>query len=70
MKHIIVAILLLTAQLVKAQDCTTRAANRPAESVRFQDEYSRSGEGPKVDISVSKMKPYLTISENWVKKAF
>lgn len=63
----VIAIFLLITQGVKAQDCSTIAANKTAESIRFKDEYIRSGEGPKVDVSVTKMKPYLSIAENWIK---
>ena len=59
--------LLLVAQSNYAQDCNTRAANKPSESVHFPDVYERSNKDPKVNISTAKMKPQLTIAENWVK---
>lgn len=67
MKHIYIAILLISFQVANGQDCKTKASNKPAESFRFQDDYERSGEGPKVDISIAKMKTPLSIAENWVK---
>ncbi len=67
MKKILIALLLITAQIAYGQDCRTSAANKPSESVRFNDDYIRSGEGPKVDVSIARMKPQLTIAENWVK---
>lgn len=67
MKKILIALLLLTTQIANSQDCKTRAANKPSESVRFQDDYTRSGEGPRPTIHIAKLKPQLTIAENWVK---
>jgi hypothetical protein len=67
MKKIFIAILLLVAKTNTAKDCKTRAENKPAESVRFQDDYYRSGEGPKPAVNVAKLKPQLTVAENWVK---
>ncbi len=67
MKKILIAILLITTQISYGQDCNTRAANKPPESVRFEDEYTRSHEDPKANMSIAKMKPQLSIAENWVK---
>lgn len=67
MQKLLIALLLLLAKSNHAQDCKTRAQNKPSESVRFQDDYSRSGEGPKVTVNVARLKPSLTAAENWVK---
>ncbi len=58
---------LFIMQACFSQDCNTRAANKPSESVRFQDVYSRSYEDPKANISIAKIKPQLTTAENWIK---
>jgi len=63
MKKILIAFLLITAQTAYGQDCKTRAADKPSESVRFQNDYTRSGDGPKVTINIAKLKPQLTIAE-------
>lgn len=70
MKKILIAFVLITTQTVYAQDCRTRAANKPSESVRFKDDYIRSVEDPKSNISIAKMKPQLAIAENWIKGIF
>jgi tetratricopeptide (TPR) repeat protein len=67
MKKILIALLLITVQISFAQDCKTRAANKPSEFVRFQDVYERSVEDPKANIAIAKLKPLLTAAENWVK---
>jgi Tfp pilus assembly protein PilF len=67
MKKILIALFLTMVQISFAQDCNTRAANRPSESVRFQDDFIRSVEDPKANISTAKLKPQLTVAENWVK---
>ena len=67
MKKILIALLLLSAQITYGQDCKIRAANKPAKSVRFEDVYDRSHEDPKANLSIAKLKPQLTISETWVK---
>ncbi|MEQ1799499.1 MAG: tetratricopeptide repeat protein, partial [Lacibacter sp.] len=64
---ILIALLLVTTQIAYGQDCNTRAANKPSQSVRFQDDYMRSFEDSKANISITKMKPQLAIAENWVK---
>lgn len=67
MKKLLAALLLITIQNSYGQDCKTQAANKLSESVRFQDVYARSNEDPKANISIAKLKPPLTIAENWIK---
>ena len=67
MEKILLILFLTTVRIACAQDCDTRAANKMAESVRFQDVYGRSFEDSKANISTAKLKPGLTAAENWVK---
>ena len=67
MKKIITALLLLSLHITHAQDCDTKAANKPSESVRFQDVYTKSIEDAKANISIAKLKPQMAVAENWIK---
>ena len=67
MKKILIALLLLVFKTGISQDCNTRAATKPSEYVRFKDSYERPGEGPVAKYNVAKIKPQLTVAENWVK---
>ncbi|MFA5330546.1 MAG: hypothetical protein WC384_22330 [Prolixibacteraceae bacterium] len=59
---------LFIAQADFAQDCETRAANKPSESVRFPDSFSNTGSGQKpATWNITKMKPYQAIAESWIK---
>ena|SRR5690349_2147654 len=67
MKKLLIAFLLLVSGAGFSQSCNSRAASRPSESLRFPDSYERPGEGPVAKFSIAKMKPQLTIAENWTK---
>ena len=67
MKKILIALLVLAAKASYGQDCATLAANKPSISVRFQDEMTQSGAGPKVTMSMAGLKPQLGKAENWIK---
>jgi hypothetical protein len=68
MKKTMIALLLLVAKANYSQDCQTKAANKPSESVRFPDNYERSVEDAKANISTARLKPHLSIAENWIKE--
>ncbi|MBS1656347.1 MAG: hypothetical protein JSU05_15950, partial [Bacteroidetes bacterium] len=67
MNKILIAVFLIATQIAFGQDCKIRAANKPSESVRFQDDYIKSTEDSKANIGIAKMKPQLSAAENWIK---
>jgi hypothetical protein len=67
MRKTLIAVLLIATQTSYAQDCITRAANKPSTLVRFPDVVIKPSDGSKPAFTTAKVNPQLSQAETWVK---